>query len=454
MLRFSCCVLVLGAVGFAACGSAPEPTKQGGSAQFQQDGGPANGPVQTTSARGRSCTGGAGADQKCGGKADDDKAEGTQDCCEVQVVPGGTYNRFNDAAYPARVSAFGLDVFEVTTGRFRAWVEATDGNLRSTAPAAGGGAHPKIPNSGWRTEWNRFLPTSRAEVDRMLGPEVGPGEIMACQFGTNVEDFGALTWWTPELDEQIKARNAGRAEVLAENTKDALDRKPLNCVPWHVLFAFCVWDGGRLPTDAEFGFAFAGGNEQRPFPWGKVDSQSLVRMADRSDLSLVPVWDPFAKYVTARLYDRTLGPNVFEDNYSFTYGGKAMARTDNATHIAPVGSKPLGNGKWGHADLAGGMFEWMLDEGPIRQGNCEDCANVGWPAVDAKDPQAVMNQPEFQNAGGIDWWNGGARAVRGSAWDNSAGLATTQSKDEIDYYTSYPVLRSYRALGGRCARNL
>src|SRR5207253_1359970 len=35
----------------------------------------------------KSCTGGAGADAKCG--------EG-KDCCDTRAVPGGTFNRFND----------------------------------------------------------------------------------------------------------------------------------------------------------------------------------------------------------------------------------------------------------------------------------------------------------------------------------------------------------------------
>jgi len=404
--------------------------------------------------KGRSCTGRPGADKKCGGQPNDDSAPGSTDCCDTKLVPGGSYDRFNDPDFPATVSAFYLDTFEVTAGRFRAWVDVTNGDLRSSAPPNGGGAHPKIPNSGWRSEWNEHLPTNRKEVDRMLGPEEGDATFTACQFGTNVDDFGALTWWTEEVEKKVKERNKGKANVLAENTKEALDKKPLNCVPWHVLFAFCVWDGGRLPTDAEFGFAAQGGSEQRQFPWGNVDPKDKVHIANRNDLSLVPTYEYGAKYTTARLYDRTLGPNIFEDNYAFTYGGKTMARTDNATHIAPVGRKPLGNGKWGHADLAGGMFEWMLDEGPIQQGQCNDCANVRWPKGDAKDPQAFMDQPEFKNPGGLDWWKGGARSVRGSAWDNSNGLANTQTKAEIEFYTSYPVLRTYRALGGRCARDL
>jgi formylglycine-generating enzyme required for sulfatase activity len=408
----------------------------------------------TVPSKGRSCTGGPGADHACGGQPNDPTLPGSDDCCDVKPVPGGTYNRFNNPTFPATVSPFSLDTFEVTTGRFRAWVDAADGNLRAMAPPEGGGAHPKIPNSGWRSEWNQYLPSTRAEVDRMLGPEDTPNGFMACQFGTDIDAYGALTWWTQSLDDAVKSRNRGKQTVLAENTKEALARKPLNCVPWHVLFAFCVWDGGRLPTDAEFGFALAGGGEQRPFPWGPVAAANLVHLANQDNLSMVPTFDSSSKYVTARLYDKSLGANVFEDNYSFTYGGKAMAKSDNATHVAPVGSRPLGNGKWGHADLAGGMFEWMLDEGPITPGQCNDCANVNWPHGDDKDPNAESDQPDFKNPGGIDWFKGGVRAIRGSAWDNSAGLATAQTKDEIPYYTSYPIRRTYRAIGGRCARDL
>lgn len=437
----------------ASCGT--DAASSRGSSPPDGDGGTVVlGDGGTVQSRSRSCTGGPGADKKCGGKPNDDHAEGSQDCCEARSVPGGTYNRFNSAKYPATVGPFVLDTFEVTAGRFRAWVDATNGNLRASAPAEGAGAHPKIKNSGWRTEWNKYLPSTRAEVDRMFGPEETDGGFMACQYGTNIDDSGALTWWTADLEKKVKDRNKGKPSVLSENTKDALDRKPVNCVPWHALFAFCVWDGGRLPTDAEFGFATAGGNEQRPFPWGKVDDKDLAHIADRNDLSLVPTYEYGQKYATARLYDKTLGPNVFEDNYSFTYGGKTMERSDNATHVAPVGRKPLGNGKWGHADLAGGMFEWLLDEGPIRPGQCNDCANVNWPTGEAKDPQALMNQPDFKNPGGIDWWKGGARVIRGSAWDNANGFATSQSDDEITYYTSYPLLRTYRSLGGRCARDL
>ncbi len=382
----------------------------------------------------KSCTGGAGADQKCGG---------ARDCCQTLAVPGGTFNRFNDQSYPAKVSPYLLDAYEVSGGRFRAWVEATNGNLRGSAPAPGAGAHPKIAKSGWRAEWNAVLPTSRAEVDALLGPE-------KCQEGGNIDDFGTLTWWTPTLEGKIKQANGGRPDILAANTKAALDSKPVNCVPWHVLMAFCIWDGGRLPTDAEFSFAAQAGAEQRAFPWGAFAKNEVVHVDNRNDLSLVPLLAAGSKFMSASLYDPTLGPNKFPANYVHTFGGPFRTTRDNASHVPPVGRLALGNGKWGHADLAGGMYEWTMDEGPIRPGACEDCANVSYPAMDAYDPGTTEGSiPDFQHK----WFAGGARSVRGGAWDNSFGLANSQSVVEIETYTSYPVGRTYRSLGGRCARD-
>ncbi len=390
----------------------------------------------------KSCTGGAGAGHQCGGVAADVTADGATSCCQTLAVPGGSFNRFNDAMYPASIGPYLLDAYEVTAGRFRAWVEATDGNLRGSAPKPGAGAHPRVTNSGWRAEWDATLPTSRGEVDALLGPE-------KCQEGGNLDDYGTLTWWTPSLDAKVVQRNNGNSAVLRANSRAALDGKPLNCVPWHVLMAFCVWDGGRLPTDAEWSFAAQGGVEQRAFPWGNFDAKDLVHVDNRDDLSLVPFLATGSKFISASLYDAKLGPNRFPANYVHTWGGPFRTKTDNASHVPPVGRLPLGNGKWGHADLAGGMYEWTMDEGPIRPGKCTDCANTSYPALDKFDPNAVEGIPDFEHK----WFAGGSRSVRGGAWDNSLGLANGQSDVEIETYTSYPVGRTYRSLGGRCARD-
>lgn len=112
-----------------------------------------------------------------------------------------------------------LDAYEVTVGRFRAFVDAYDG----TPPPPGAGAHPFLNGTGWDASWDAQLPGSREQ----LIEDVTGGD---CTFG-----------------------------------KD--DLLPMNCVSWYEAFAFCAWDGKRLATEAEWSWA-AGGSSGEPYPWG------------------------------------------------------------------------------------------------------------------------------------------------------------------------------------------
>jgi formylglycine-generating enzyme required for sulfatase activity len=211
------------------------------------------------------------------------------------VVVGGTYNRSNDAAYPATVSDFRLDQFEITVGRFRAFVNAYDA-APGSKPVLGDGAHPKIPNSGWQASWNSSLPVDQAALKAAV----------SCD--------GSIQTWT---------------DVPGGN-----ENKPMNCISWYDAFAFCAWDGGRLPTEAEWNYAAAGGNEQRTYPW-----------------SIPP------------------GSTTIDSTYAI-YG---------SAPIAEVGStSPKGDGKWKQADLAGGVDEWTLDwySDAYSSAQCDDCALV------------------------------------------------------------------------------
>jgi len=219
-------------------------------------------------------------------------------CCKQMPVPGGTYNRSNDARYPATVSGFLLDRFEVTVARFRQFVEAGKGTT-AAAPVPGEGAHPLIPSSGWDSNWTSNLTDSTAALRAAL----------KC-VGTN---------WTD---------NPG-----------AFERQPMNCATWYEAFAFCAWDGGWLPTEAEWNYAAAGGNEQRDYPWGNAAP---------------------------------------DDTYAVYFPGSII---NNAVMTRAVGSKsPKGDGKWGQADLAGNVSEWNIDwyrnPYPLPCVDCVELANA------------------------------------------------------------------------------
>lgn len=231
---------------------------------------------------------------------------GNKDCCASNAVPGGSFNRSNDGTYPATVSSFTLDVYEVTVGRFRTFVNAGKGT-QASPPAAGDGAHPKIASSGWAASFNASLPADTAALKAAL----------KCN--------AAYPAWT--------------------DTPNGNENKPINCVSWFEAFAFCAWDGGRLPTEAEWNYAAAGGNEQRTYPWGAAIDHAKASYAC-SGRGGPPDQDPC---------------------------------TPNFSDMRTVGSfSPQGDGKWGHADLAGNVWEYTLDysKEPYRLTTCTDCADL------------------------------------------------------------------------------
>lgn len=225
-------------------------------------------------------------------------------CATAEAAPGGTFNRDNDTRYPATVSGFLLERFEVTVGRFRRFVEAYPGSK----PAPGAGAHPLIEGSGWNAEWTSNLPADAAALKAAVN----------CS--------PTYKTWRDDTD--------GGTEHL-----------PMNCLNWYVAFAFCAWDGGRLATEAEWNYAAAGGDEQRAYPWSNPASSTRID-------------DSYAVYDCAG--DRSAsGECAFSD-------------------IQAVGSRsPKGDGRWGQADLAGNLREWVLDWYAADYPNeCNDCANL------------------------------------------------------------------------------
>src|SRR5262245_30851932 len=131
-------------------------------------------------------------------------------------------------AFPRRSRASCSTSMSVTVGRFRQFLNAGLGT-QANPPANGTGANPHLANSGWDGNWNVSLAADTAALRA--------GVNCTAQYQT----------WT--------------------DAPGANESLPMNCITWYDAMAFCIWDGGRLPTEAEWNYAATGATDQRAYPW-------------------------------------------------------------------------------------------------------------------------------------------------------------------------------------------
>jgi formylglycine-generating enzyme len=221
-------------------------------------------------------------------------------CSDELAVPGGSFvmGSAEDVGFAnehpshsATVAAFSLDKYEVTVGRFRRFLADFIGD----GFADGAGAHPLIPSSGWQATWN--------------GQD-------SSNFSMSISECGGPWTESPGVNEA----------------------RPVTCVTWYQAFAFCIWDGKRLPTEAEWEFAAVGGSEQRLYPWGDAPPSPALA-------------------VYGCLFD----------------GQEGCSDAD----LPVVGSLSAGAGRFGQLDLAGSVWEWTLDAyAPYSALPCVNCADL------------------------------------------------------------------------------
>ncbi len=248
-------------------------------------------------------------------------------CATSLEVTGGTFYRgddgvtYTDTSDPATVSSFYLDKYEVTVGRFRAFATEVVGGWR---PPPGSGKHTQLNGGSGLVNGATKLPDA--------GPatfESGWDSNWNSLFATTLDTWTSnLSCYPPTPAWQTWTASAGDNES-----------KPINCVTWQEAYAFCIWDGGFLPSEAEWNYAAEGGggsSGQRAYPWSAPSTHTAI------------------------------------DCLHASYAGCPTVAPNN------VGSEsPAGDGRYGQADLAGNVEEWNLDwYASSYVTPCVDCANL------------------------------------------------------------------------------
>ncbi len=282
---------------------------------------------------------------------------GSESCCASLAVPAGSAKPAC-ASGPVKVSGARLDKYEATVGRFRQFLAAT---RNGWLPQAGSGKHDHV-NGGQGL-------VSADDAD-----------------GGPAYESGWDSSWNSPLTASLDAWSTYTSNGSFTSSPAANENLPMLGLTWYEAYAFCIWDGGFLPSTSEWQVAASGG-EGRTYPWSSPASSTTI------DCS-------YADY-----FGGSAGMSCVPTGGDTVNICQGTGCQPNPTNPNDVGSEsPKGDGKWGHADMAGNAVEWNLDTWGTLSA-CTDCANLGVGVTQRNQGGGFFNPAPGQvvsNCSGLD----------------------------------------------------
>ena len=295
-------------------------------------------------------------------------------------------------------------------------VFAADAGCVACPPPVQASCDPPVPGCGLvRIAGGSFTmgdTTDGAEA-APLQPGIRVGSFVLDAYEVTVARFNA--WWAVRDRELARVRSmpvaypGGHVVAWEDTAQDPLpqdprfnwsmtstprDPQPVNGVDWWTALEFCVWDGGRLPTEAEWEFAARGRTTGglaagRTYPWGDATPRgSDTHPCDRAQ--------------------------------AYHCAGDADGSCRAVGSFAPSD---------GLYDMAGNVWEWTADwASPFSASDC-------WNGTASEDP--LCNDR-----------GSGSHVVRGGGWD--CGTVAMHSGTRVAVATA----TRFFDVGFRCARTL
>lgn len=254
---------------------------------------------------------------------------------ELVELSGGAFRMGSTSFYPeeapihtATVGAFAIERHPVTNAQFAAFVEAT-GYVTVAERPLEPALYPGVAPEDLRPGALIFRPTS------------GP---------VNLADWRQWWDWAPGAN--------WRAPFGAGSDIAGKDDHPVVQVAYPDAGAYAAWAGRRLPTEAEFEYAAAGG-ATTAYAWGE---------------------EP--------LVDGRVMANTWQGRFPYRNDGARGLGAERWTGTSPVGAFPA-NG-FGLIDMIGNVWEWTTTKFSERGHQLDDQASTCCPTSAEPDPSLVQ----------------------------------------------------------------